>query len=273
MDIYKATNNITEESYIGYATKGLEERKSEHKNSANREDGYYFQRAIKKYGWDNFRWIMLEQGVIDFEILKELEKYWIREFGTKRPNGYNLTEGGDGTYGYKHTEETKKKISKIHHDVSGKKNPMYGKNHTEEAKSKMKKNNPHISGEQHWCYGTQGIFYGRKHKEETKQKIGNANRGKIRTNEVREKYRMINLNRKHTEETKAKLRIAHSGANNGNAKNYKIVFPDGKTENVKCLKIFCYENELNYTSAKRHSYSNIPYKGYKIERAGKSSKA
>ena len=110
MDIYKATNEINGKSYIGYAVYGMEDRKGDHKNSANREDGYYFQRAIKKYGEENFHWIILEHGVTDFELLKELEIYWIEKFDTFY-HGYNLTKGGDGSLGLHHSEETKRKIS------------------------------------------------------------------------------------------------------------------------------------------------------------------
>jgi ribosome recycling factor len=45
----------------------------------------------------------------------------------------------------KATEETRKKISKNHHDVTGENNPMYGKNHSPETIEKLKnaaKNRP-----------------------------------------------------------------------------------------------------------------------------------
>lgn len=40
-------------------------------------------------------------------------------------------------YGKTHTEESKKKMSLNHKDVSGKNNPMYGKHHSDEAKEKI----------------------------------------------------------------------------------------------------------------------------------------
>jgi NUMOD3 motif. len=40
-------------------------------------------------------------------------------------------------YGKNHSEETKRKISENHHDVSGENNPMYGKKHSDESKEKM----------------------------------------------------------------------------------------------------------------------------------------
>ena len=159
MDIYKATNNITGKSYIGYAVDGLEERKPEHKRYANRGDGYYFQRAIKKYGWNNFGWILLEHNISDFDILNELERYWIREFDTKRPNGYNLTEGGGGTLGYRHSDKTRRKMC--------------------EAKKGRKLSDEHKRKIGEACKGSKNGNYGKQHSEDTKRKISEVHKGKI----------------------------------------------------------------------------------------------
>ena len=91
--------------------------------------------------------------------LDEWEKYYIKLFNTLYPNGYNLTEGGNGGVpceeskrknresnlgkpsafkGKKHTEETRKKMSENHYDCSGEKNPMFGKHFSEETKRKMR---------------------------------------------------------------------------------------------------------------------------------------
>ena len=40
-------------------------------------------------------------------------------------------------YGKKHSEETRKKMSEHHADVSGENNPFYGKKHSEETRKKM----------------------------------------------------------------------------------------------------------------------------------------
>jgi hypothetical protein len=34
-------------------------------------------------------------------MLYDLEKYYIKKYNTKAPNGYNLTDGGDGIFGCK----------------------------------------------------------------------------------------------------------------------------------------------------------------------------
>ena len=53
-----------------------------------------------------------------------MEYHYIKQYNTKNPNGYNLTDGYDKTtYGYKLTKEQKQYLSKIN---SGKNNPNYG---------------------------------------------------------------------------------------------------------------------------------------------------
>lgn len=103
-------------------------------NGTNYKNNKYFYRAIEKYGWDNFQHIIVARG-LDEETAKWLEIELIRELDTINPNkGYNLTKGGDGVNGYKHSEERRKKCAR-----NGEMNGMYGKYHTDEAKEKMSK--------------------------------------------------------------------------------------------------------------------------------------
>ena len=45
------------------------------------------------------------------EELDEMEFHYIKQYNTLKPNGYNLTLGGNkGTYGWKPTEDNKKNI-------------------------------------------------------------------------------------------------------------------------------------------------------------------
>ena len=42
-------------------------------------------------------------------------KYYIKLYGSRIPNGYNISLGGDGGGHFqKHSEETKRKLSEIH---------------------------------------------------------------------------------------------------------------------------------------------------------------
>jgi DNA invertase Pin-like site-specific DNA recombinase len=67
-----------------------------------------FNKSVKKYGKDNFINGILE--FCDYDCVLEKEKEWIFKMNTISPLGYNLTFGGEGCVGYKHTTETMKKL-------------------------------------------------------------------------------------------------------------------------------------------------------------------
>ena len=76
--------------------------------------------------------------------------------------------------GFKHSEETKKKIG-LSNSIALKGNKIWlGKKHSKESRRKMSLAQ---MGNQHWL--------GRKHSEETKRKIGLGNKGKIVSKETR----------------------------------------------------------------------------------------
>ena len=107
MVIYKATNKINSKSYIGQTTNTLDHRKSQHTYCKNT----YFSMSLKKHGKNNFIWEVIEE-CNSKEELDEMEFHYIKQYNTKRPNGYNLTDGGDkGTCGWIPSEKTKEKIS------------------------------------------------------------------------------------------------------------------------------------------------------------------
>ena len=68
-----------------------------------------FGDAIQEYGWENFKYEVLEEGLTKEEA-EIREKYWIEQDNCVWPNGYNLDSGGKR--GNKHSEETKQKMKK-----------------------------------------------------------------------------------------------------------------------------------------------------------------
>jgi|SaaInlStandDraft_1057018.scaffolds.fasta_scaffold05054_4 group I intron endonuclease len=121
MYIYKITNNINGNSYVGLKTTTPE------KSAQYYGSGKLIQDAVFKYGKENFTKEILERDIEDFDFLLKRETYYINLYDTKR-NGYNMTDGGLGMHGYsmtdehklnlaesltnhKHSIETKKKIS------------------------------------------------------------------------------------------------------------------------------------------------------------------
>ena len=90
--IYKVTNIQTHESYIGKSVK-IADRWQNHIKAALGLGGVaesQFQRALKKYGVDNFTWEVIEE--VGKDELTEREKYWITFYDTKT-YGYNQREG------------------------------------------------------------------------------------------------------------------------------------------------------------------------------------
>ena len=90
--IYKVTNIKTQEVYIGKSTT-VGSRWQNHIKSACGLEGVaesQFQRALKKYGVQNFTWELLEE--VDKSKLTEREKYWISFYGTTKV-GYNQKVG------------------------------------------------------------------------------------------------------------------------------------------------------------------------------------
>lgn len=79
--------------YIGM-TKQTIERRSQNGEGYNTQRLFY--NAIKKYGWDNFKHEVLEDGLTHDEAC-EKEIYYIDKYKSNiREYGYNVTSGGDG---------------------------------------------------------------------------------------------------------------------------------------------------------------------------------
>lgn len=84
--IYCYTNKNTGKKYIGQ-TIHPDQRKATHKSKALTEGSdYYFHRSIRKHGWDNFDYEVLEDNVED---LNDRENHYINMYDTLWPNGYN----------------------------------------------------------------------------------------------------------------------------------------------------------------------------------------
>jgi len=204
MQSYIITNKQNGKSYVGITTRKIARRWYEHCYVGN-SCGQLLNKAINKYGIDAFE-IQVVASAKTIVDLKELEKQLIVQYQTKVPNGYNLTDGGDGLTGYRHTEEQKKRNG----------DAKRGTVHSTETKQKMK--DAHLGENNH--------FYGKSHSEETKQRISatkqaNPTRywlGKQRNKETCKKISESltgQLGRPHTEESKKKISLAHIGKKQG----------------------------------------------------------
>lgn len=70
-----------------------------------------FGKAVKKYGWKNIKHEVILDGLTK-EQAEEIEKKLIKEHGTRDlSNGYNMADGGSGSYGHTVSAETRRKMS------------------------------------------------------------------------------------------------------------------------------------------------------------------
>lgn len=198
--IYLITNLLNYKKYVGITKFSIEERFLQHTKK-----GFLLTEAIKKYGEQKFSIELIEE-VESAERAYELEIFYIKEYNTKAPNGYNLTDGGDGIFGwepsYEYRQKCSERVKQLH---KNKKVGMYGKTHTEETKQKMSES---LKGNQN-CLG-------RVLSEETKSKISTSHKGKTLSNSTKKKISENHHNvsgknnpmygKKHSPETIEKMR-------------------------------------------------------------------
>ena len=181
--------------YVGQTILLLKKRIKSHVDSSRLKDQTsYFSLSIRKYGIENFIFEQIDSAT----TMKELnfkEQKWIKKLNTMKPNGYNLTTGGnqgghlsDSTKsllslrqkerfrtgphpftGRTHSQESKNKISKSNLGV--KKGP-FTKEHSENM-SKAQKGIPKPKSKK-WCENQRLKMTGRKHSEESKEKRRNS---------------------------------------------------------------------------------------------------
>jgi group I intron endonuclease len=110
--IYRILNKITKKCYIGETKcKDVIWRWNQHKQKIEINKGCPALRdAVKKYGIDNFEFSVLIICFDDERFKHEIE--YIKRYNSVAPNGYNLTNGGEGGgfQGKTHTEEVKNGI-------------------------------------------------------------------------------------------------------------------------------------------------------------------
>lgn len=110
LEVYKITNKRNGKIYIGITNQGVAVRWCKHCSDARHNSEFPIHNAIRKHGEESFQIELIEE-VDDVEVLKERETYWIKYHNSyNRDKGYNLTLGGDGTFGRFHSEETRDKI-------------------------------------------------------------------------------------------------------------------------------------------------------------------
>ena len=176
-EVYLITNRVNGKRYVGITSRGYQERFKEHIHDALNGSKTILHNAIRKYGQDNFDIILLEDNIPDDQISSR-EQHYIKLYNTFYSSriGYNMTEGGGGMSGYKHTEEGRAAIS---HSLQGHVFPesrnkkiqqaMIGREFKPEWKQALS------AARLGRFKGEENPFHGKHHSDETKAKLSEAN--------------------------------------------------------------------------------------------------
>lgn len=107
--IYIIRNTVNDKCYIGQTKNSIEHRFKRHISQINcKNQCSALYAAIRKYGVDCFFIESLTSGSFSKDDLNMLEIYYINEYKTLSPGGYNLQTGG-GSFNL--SQEVKDKIS------------------------------------------------------------------------------------------------------------------------------------------------------------------
>lgn len=181
--IYLRTNLVTGKQYVGQ-TENFKHRESCWKCLKYTYANQYIDNDRKEYGVENFKVEVIDHCETQEEAY-ELEEYYIKEYDTKYPNGYNLTEGGAGIKGFKHSEESRKKMSEA----------LKGKHSSPDTEFKK--------GQTPWNKDKSGCFLEESRKKMSESHKGNTpwNKGIPLTEEHKSKISMINKGKHLSEST------------------------------------------------------------------------
>lgn len=192
--IYKITNTINGNAYIGQSTNIAKRFHSHKAKSQNR----YLRFAINKYGVENFKFEIIKlisDSKLKGVLLDCYEEYYIKLYNTLNRNfGYNAMHGGQPGRLCPESLELMKRNS------AGK---LKGYKHSNVAIENMKRAQSNRS-------------------EIWRNRLSKSQKNKIVSEETREKIRAARQNQIITEETKRKIATALSGKKKSQAHIAKV---------------------------------------------------
>jgi len=126
--------------YVGYTTLGTDRRLKKHKKDTAHRD-FYVHRWMRSNGLDNIAIDLLEECPSgDMISLGEAEEFWITQIRSFGHRLTNLNSGGKGgNSGWKHSEESKSRISTslLALEMKGENHPNWGRTLSEEHRKSL----------------------------------------------------------------------------------------------------------------------------------------
>lgn len=207
--IYLITNKINGHMYVGQSI-DIHKRWRQH-CALYDLDSSLVEKAIAKYGEENFSFDIIITLENDTEKLNDAEREWIAILNTyEYKNHYNQTPGGDfnpakvpeiaskiseAKKGKKYSEETRKKMSEAHK----------GQKLSEEARKKISKAHKGKKKSKEHRKKLSEAQTGKKHSEKTRKKMSEARKGKKHSEETRKKMSETKKGKKRSEDAKKKI--------------------------------------------------------------------
>lgn len=201
--------------YVGITSKSRPEDRWGYEGSGYSENAHFWA-AIKKYGWDNFKHIVIVHDV-DVDTACHLEEYLIKKYDSMN-NGYNQTSGG--VHPTEVTDNIRAKISigvknyraslpagiwsskLIGHKVSAStrkklSTKALGRKYSQEViERRVATFKANMTDERRKMYGD--LSRGRQVSAETRAKLSQINKGKEFSSETRAKLSQKAIERTHT---------------------------------------------------------------------------
>ena len=216
--IYQIVNETNGKYYIG-SSKDIKNRWRQWRNSFKKEMKYKspLQMAVRKYGIENFTFIIIEECKPTKEILEIRENYY---FETLKPE-YNILKKAYSNVGYNHTTEAKEKIRRanvgktLSNDTRQKiRTANIGKKFSDITKQKLRTA---------WAVNPKRKSnLGKKFSDDTKEKLRMSNLGKKLSDITKKKIGLAQIGRKVSDITKEKLRLAQTGKKHSIATKEKM---------------------------------------------------
>jgi group I intron endonuclease len=196
--VYIITNLINNKKYVGITTRTIKRRFNQHIWESKGRCLWAINKAIRKYGEENFTIDLVEElyNITEKELFLK-ESFYIDKYNTLVDNkcGYNLVKCDNNKLIV--SEATRRKMSEL---KKGEHHPLYGKHHPNEVKKKISLSLKGMAkGDKNYFYGKRfcgkrNSFYGKTHTDKTKRLLSIIHKGKCLD-----------------EETKRKMSLAHIG--------------------------------------------------------------